>query len=301
MLAFLARRPTLAGIAFMCLGMMMFAFNDAMGKWLLGAYSVGQLLLIRSVAALAVLAPAMQRQGWHEVLHPPRPGLQMLRISLSTVEVAFFYWAVSTMPLVETSTFYLATPIYVAVMAGPVLGERIPLRRWIAIGIGFVGVVIALNPGGALFGWPMLIAFLGSLAFGVMMIVTRQLRGTPDTTLVAWQTAAALGLGAVLAPFSWTPPSLRDYLLLGLLGIVAMLAHVATNRSLKLAPASTVVPYQYTLIVWAVVLGWFVFGDVPALTTLIGAVIIIVSGIWIFFDEKRAGQEELIAAEARGE
>jgi len=294
-------RARIVGIGLMCLGISMFALNDAMGKWLLGAYSVGQLLLIRSIAALAVLGPAIQRQGWHEVLHPPRPGLQVIRIALSTVEVAFFYWAVSYMPLVETSTFYLATPIYVAVMAGPFLGERIPFRRWIAIGIGFVGVVIALNPGGALFGWPMLIAFLGSLAFGFMMIVTRQLRGTPDTTLVVWQTAAALGLGAVLAPFSWTPPTLRDYALLGLLGIIAMLAHVATNRSLKLAPASTVVPYQYTLIVWAMVLGWFVFGDMPALTTVVGAVIIVFAGIWIFFDEKRAGQEDLIAAEARGE
>ena len=130
---------------------------------------------------------------------------------------------------------------------------------------------------------------------------TRQLRGTPDTVLVAWQTAAALGLGAVLAPFSWSPPSLRDYALLGLLGIVAMLAHVATNRSLKLAPASTVVPYQYTLIVWAVVLGWIFFNDVPAWTTVIGAGVIIAAGIWIFLDEKREGQEELIAAETRGE
>lgn len=291
----------LAGIGFMCLGMMMFSFNDAMGKWLLGAYSVGQLLLIRSVAALAVLYPAMQREGWRNLMHPPRPGLQLVRIALSTVEVAFFYWAVSYMPLVETSTFYLATPIYVAVLAGPMLGETIPLRRWVAIAIGFAGVIVALNPGGALFGWPMLIAFLGSLAFGFMMIVTRQLRGTPDTTLVVWQTAAALAMGAVLAPFSWTPPSLVDYALLGLLGVVAMLAHVATNRSLKLAPASTVVPYQYTLIVWAVVLGWVFFNDVPAWTTVIGAAVIIAAGIWIFLDEKRSGQEELIAAETRGE
>ncbi|HRJ69401.1 MAG TPA: DMT family transporter [Beijerinckiaceae bacterium] len=288
MLRLFASRPTLAGIAFMCLGIAMFSLNDVMGKWLLGTYTVGQLLLIRSVAALAVLTPAILKEGVANVARPPHPLLQVLRVVLATLEVAFFYWAVSYMPLAETVTFYLAGPIYVALLARPLLGETIPMRRWAAIALGFLGVVLALNPGGATFGWPALIAFLGSFGFALMMIVTRMVRGTSDTTLVAWQTVAALIAGAVLSPFSWTTPSVRDFLLLGLLGIVAMFAHMATNRSLKLAPANVVVPYQYTLIVWAVVLGWLVFGDIPAWTTLAGAAIIVVAGFWIFFDERRA-------------
>lgn len=297
MLSVLRSRSSLAGIGFMCLGMAMFSFNDAMGKWLLGAYSVGQLLLIRSLAAMAVLAPAIHATGLKTVLHPPRPGLQLLRIALSTIEVASFYLAVSYMPLAETVTFWLATPIYVAVLSGPLLGEVTPLRRWIAIGIGFCGVLVAMNPGGAALGWPALVALAGSFCFALMMIVTRQLRGTPDTTLVVWQTMAALVLGLAAAPFGWVKPGLVDALLLSLLGIIAMIAHVATNRALKLAPASTVVPYQYTLIVWAVALGWLVFGDVPARTTVIGAAVIIAAGIWIFLDEKRERQEELAASE----
>lgn len=291
-----ASRPAVAGIVLMCVGMMMFSFNDAMGKWLLGAYSVGQVLLLRSVAALAVLTPAMLREG-RALVTPPHMRLQVARVLLSTVEVSAFYWAVTYMPLAETVTFWLAVPIYVALLAGPMLGEAIPLRRWLAIGVGFGGVVVALNPGGAALGWPALIALLGSGAFALLMIITRQLRGTPDITLVAWQTVAALLLGAVLAPFNWTPLTLFDTVLLGMLGVVAMIAHVATNRSLKLAPASVVVPYQYTLICWAVVLGWLVFGDVPAITTIVGALIIIAAGIWIFLDEKRAGQETLIEVE----
>lgn len=289
MLAILRRRPVLAGIAYMCLGIAMFSLNDVMGKWLLGTYGVGQLLLIRSAAALAVLSPAMVREGAAALLQPPQPALQVLRVALSTLEVAFFYWAVSSMPLAETVTFYLAGPIYVALLARPLLGETLPLRRWAAISVGFAGVVLALNPGGAVFGWPALIAFAGSFAFALSMIVTRLVRGTSDTVLVAWQTVAALLVGAVMAPFGWTMPTPRDLALLGLLGIVAMLAHVATNRSLKLAPANVVVPYQYTLIVWAVLFGWLVFGDVPAWTTLAGAAIIIGAGVWIFLDERRAG------------
>ena len=290
------RNPALLGIGFMCLGMMMFSLNDAMGKWLLGSYGVGQLLLIRSFAALAVLAPAMWREG-RALFFPPKPWLQLFRVALSTLEVGFFYWAVSYLPLAETTTFWLAVPIYVALLAVPLLGEHIPAWRWGAIAIGFCGVVLAVQPGGALFGWPSLIALVGSVAFAAMMIVTRHLRGTSDTTLVAWQTIAAMIGGAIFAPFNWSPPTAFDTILLSLLGIVAMLAHVATNRALKLAPASVVVPYQYTLIFWAVIAGWFVFREVPAWTTVAGAGIIIFAGLLIFWDEARGGRDDLIEVE----
>jgi drug/metabolite transporter (DMT)-like permease len=280
-------RPVLAGILFMLFGMLMFSVNDVVGKWLVATYTVGQVLLIRSAAAMIVLAPAVAREGMAVLMNPPQPKLQALRVALSTFEVAFFYWAVTYLPLAEAVTFYLAGPIYVALLARPILGEQISTQRWIAIAIGFTGVLIALNPGSAAFGWPALIAIAGSLFFAGMMIVTRQLKGTPDTTLVFWQTAAALLMGAILAPFGWVDPSWRDYALLAMLGVVALVAHMATNRSLKLAPASAVVPYQYTLIVWAVILGYLVFGDLPSLSTVLGAGIIVTAGVWIFWDETR--------------
>jgi drug/metabolite transporter (DMT)-like permease len=280
-------RPVLAGILFMLAGMFLFSVNDVVGKWLVATYTVGQVLLIRSLAALAVLAPAVMREGAATVLYPPQKRLQVIRVTLSTFEVAFFYWAVTYLPLAETVTFYLAGPIYVALLARPVLGEHIGPRRWLAIGVGFVGVLIALNPGGDAFGWPALIAIAGSLAFAGMMITTRQLRTTPDTTLVVWQMGAALVMGCILAPFGWVTPSLRDTALLAMLGVVALFAHMATNKALKLAPASTVVPYQYTLIAWAALLGYLVFGDVPPLSTAIGAAIIVMAGVWIFWDEQR--------------
>lgn len=298
MLARFSGRPALAGVAFMCLGMAMFSFNDALGKWLLGSYSVGMVLLVRSAAALCVLLPLIfARDGLRAVLSPPQPRRQGLRVTLTTFEAACFYLAVSYMPLAETVAFWLATPIYVAMLARPLLGEPMPLRRWAAIGAGFAGVMIALNPTSGNLGWPALVAVAGSFAFALCMIVTRQLRGTPDITLVTWQTVAALLLGAMLAPVGWITPGPVDFLLLGTLGIVAMAAHMLTNRSLKLAAASVVVPYQYTLIVWAVLLGFAVFGDVPAASTLLGVAIIIAAGVWIFVDEARAGQEALIAAE----
>lgn len=280
-------RAALAGILLMLGGILLFAVNDVMGKWLVATYTVGQLLLIRSIAALVVLAPFIRREGVSAFRDAPRPGLQILRVVFSTLEVAGFYWAVSYLPLADVMTYYLAGPIYVTAISALFLGEKVGWRRWLAVSIGFVGVVIALRPTTASFSWPAMIALAGSFAFSLLMIVTRQVRGTSDTVLVTWQTVAALAFGAVLAPFHWVTPSLRDFLLLALLGVVAMIAHVCVNRSLKLAPASVVVPYQYSMIVWGIVFGFVVFGDVPDISMLIGAAIIIGAGLYIFLREQR--------------
>jgi len=279
------RRAALAGIGLMTAGILLFAINDALGKWLVATYSVGQVLLIRSLAALVLLTPFVWRDRASFAV-APRWGMQTWRAVLATAEVACFYWAVSYLPLADVMAYYLAGPIFVTAIAGAVLGEPVGWRRWTAVAVGFVGVIFCLRPGSAALSWPALIALAGSFTFSLSMISTRTLRGTSDTVLVTSQTVAALAFGAVLAPLSWTPVSPRDAVLLALLGMVAMTAHVCVNRSLKLAPASTVVPYQYTTIVWAVLFGYLVFGDVPDFWMLAGAAIIIGAGLFIFLRER---------------
>lgn len=282
------RNATLAGIAMMLLGILMFSLNDVMGKWLVATYTVGQVLLLRSAAALLVIAPFVVKQGIGRTLRPERPGLQALRVALGSCEVALFYWAVSYLPLADTMTLWLAAPVWAVVLAALLLGERVDAGRWLAAAAGFVGVAIALNPSGQSLSMPALIALVGSFSFAAMMITGRQLRGTPDVTLVAWQTLGALLMGVVLLPFGWVTPSLADTALLGLLGIVAMIAHLCVTRSLKLAEASVVVPYQYTLIIWALVFGWLVFGDWPTPAMLLGAALIIAAGLALLVLERRA-------------
>ncbi|HEV7260646.1 MAG TPA: DMT family transporter [Bosea sp. (in: a-proteobacteria)] len=283
-----SRNTTLAGISMMLLGILMFSLNDVMGKWLVATYTVGQVLVLRSTAALAILLPFVFKQGVMRTLRPERPGLQVLRVALGSGEVALFYAAVSYLPLADTMTIWLAAPVWSAVLAALLLGERVDAGRWIAIAAGFAGVAIALNPTGASLSMPALLALLGSILFAGMMIAGRQLRGTPDVTLVAWQTLGALLMGLVLLPFGWVTPSWADTALLGLLGIVAMVAHLCVTRSLKLAEASVVVPYQYTLIVWALVFGWLVFGDWPTPAMLAGSALIVAAGLALLVLERRA-------------
>lgn len=281
------RSATLAGIGMMLLGMLMFALNDVMGKWLVATYTVGQVVLIRSIAALLVLTPYMAKVGVSGLVSVPRPWAQVGRVACATGEVALFYWAVSYLPLADVMTYWLAAPIYVVVISALTMGERVDARRWLCVAAGFIGVLIALWPSPQTLTLPAILSIIGSLLFALMVVLGRQLRGTPDLTLVTWQTAGALLVGIALLPTGWVTPSWVDLALLGLLGIVAMVAHVCVTRSLKLAPASVVTPYQYTLIVWAVVFGWLVFGDVPALHMLVGAAVIVASGIVLFFIEAR--------------
>ncbi len=284
-----AARRALAGIGLMLAGIGLFSLNDALGKWLLATYSVGELLLVRSAAALLLLAPFVRQAGLAAFRTAPRPGLQIVRVVLSTLEVAMFFWAVSYLPLADTVTFYLAGPIYVTALSVILLGESVGWRRWTAVLVGFAGVVLALRPSAASFTLPALIALVGSVFFSLLMITTRLLRETSNTVLIAGQIGGTLLFGAVIAPFRWTTPSPRDLALLSLFGVLSIMALACVNLSLKLAPASVVVPYQYTIIVWAIVLGYVVFGDLPDVFTLSGAIIIIATGLYIFWRERMRG------------
>jgi drug/metabolite transporter (DMT)-like permease len=279
------------GIGLMLLGVFLFSVNDVMGKWFVSTYSVGQVLLLRSVAALAILLPLMRRQRLPFAL-PSQLGLHVLRVAFSTLEVTCFYCAVMYLPLADVMTYYLAGPIYVAVLAFFVLGEQLDARRVAAIGVGFLGVLVALRPSPETFSLPALIALAASVSYALLMITTRKLRENHDTTLVFGQILGTLAFGLVVAPFAWVPPGSLELAGIFLLGIVSMVAHVCVNRSLKLAPASVVTPYQYTFIIWAILLGYIFFGDVIEPWTLLGAAVICLAGLALLILEREAARRE---------
>jgi len=291
--------PTGLGVAVMLLGMLLFALNDAMGKWLVSTYSQGQVILIRSVAALVILVPIVWKGGLSGLMKIERPSLQVARVFVSTAELFCFYFAVAALPLADVMTYWLAAPIYVAALSPFLLGEKVGWRRWTAIAIGFVGVLIALQPSSASLTSAALFSILGSAAFAFMMLSGRQLRNTPDTVLAFWQIIGAGLAGHVavfVTPSGWLPvQSGFDLAFLGLLGVVAMAAHVLVNRALKLADAATVAPLQYTLLLWAVVFGWLFFDDVPQTSIVVGAGLIVLSGLYIFFRENtlKRGREKV--------
>lgn len=280
----------LAGIGLMLVAVALFSCGDAIGKFMVSTYAVGQLLFLRACAAFVVLAPMILRRR-DAFVGLERPWLQLLRIVLSTGEVGLFFLAAAYLPLADVITYYLAAPIFVTAASAIFLREHVGWRRWTAVGVGFVGVLVALRPSGAGLGWPSLIALGGSLSFTTLMLITRSLRSTPDIVLATSQFAGTFTVGGLLTLFAWVPPTPRDVGLFMLAGVISVTALLCLNRSLKLAAASVVVPYQYTMIIWAVIFGYAVFGEVPSHATLIGAAIIIAAGLYIFLREQAMGRQ----------
>jgi S-adenosylmethionine uptake transporter len=280
------RNVLLAGILLMLAGDFLFALNDAMGKWLVASFSVGQVVLMRSIGAFFVLGPMIAHQGAARLFRMERVELQILRVVMVTLDTAFFYAAVVHMPLADVMSFYMAGPIYVAALSHLLLGEKVGWRRWLAILLGFCGVLIMLKPSSEAFSPSSGFAFVGSIAFAFAIILNRRLRGTSDTNLVTWQTIGAMVVGGVLTIGAWKTPSALDLSAMLLLGIVSCGGHLMITRALKLAPASTLAPLHYTLLLWAVVFGLVFFGDVPSLRILIGSGVVVLAGLFIFHRQK---------------
>ncbi|TIV86048.1 MAG: DMT family transporter, partial [Mesorhizobium sp.] len=197
-----------------------------------------------------------------------------------------FYAAVVHLPLADVMSFYMAGPIYVAALSHLLLGEKVGWRRWLAILVGFCGVLIILKPSSAAFSLSSSYALIGSVAFGFAIILGRLLRGTSDTTLVTWQTIGTLIVGGALTIGAWNTPSALDFGAMLLLGVVSCAAHLMITRALKLAPASTLAPLHYSLLLWAIVFGLVLFGDVPSPRILAGSAIVVLAGIFIFHRQK---------------
>jgi S-adenosylmethionine uptake transporter len=276
----------LAAVLLMLGGDFMFALNDALGKWLVATFSVGQVVLIRSVGAFIILGPMIARQGVGELLRPQRPWLQLLRVVMATTDTVLFYAAVVYLPLADVMTLYMAGPIYVAAISHMFLGEKVGWRRWLAILAGFVGVLIALRPSSAALSLASIYALVGSLSFAIATVLNRSLRGTRDGTLVTWQTVGALVGGMALSVGNWQPAGAMDLFAMLLLGVISCIAHLMITRALKMAPASTLAPLHYSLLIWGVAFGLMFFSDVPDSQILLGSAVIVLAGLFIFHRQK---------------
>ena len=280
------------GIGLYLAGVGFFALNDALGKWLVGNnYTVAQLLFVRAIGAVAILVPIMLRlritfrvQGdWR---------LHAARLLLQTLDSYCFYLSTWYLPLVDVMTFYMSGPIILTAISGLVLRERVGPYRWSAVVIGFMGVVIALAPGseqsvsnnetlGAL------IALLGAAAFAISLAMTRRLRDNHPMPLVLSQFVVGGVVGAALCPFAWTPPSVIDFGWMLILGVGAAGCFLLITRALALAPASLLAPFQYSAIFWAGLFGWIWWAHTPTPRIILGNAILIASGLFVFYRERR--------------
>ena len=273
-------KPAGAGILLYSAGIFFFAVSDAVGKWLVVDYGPAQIMALRTLGVLPILAGVVLRGGI-TILPRRRWGLQLLRVVVASIDTFAFYCACRALPLVDVMTYYLAAPLFVVALSALALGEYVDARRWAAVSVGFVGVVIALRPSSAAISWSALIALGGSAMFAANMTMTRRLRDMHWLSLVLIQLIGSGIVGGTVAVASWVPTSPAVILSMALLGLMSMACFGAITRALALAPASLLAPLQYASIVWAALIGWLVWGDVPSATTLAGIAIIVGSGLFV--------------------
>lgn len=286
----MTRPNTLAGIAFMSAGVFLFATNDTLGKMLVGTYPVGQLMVVRGLVGLAIILPLLRRYRLPLLVRDDRPRLQLIRFALAPAEASLFFWALITLPLAEVITYYQAAPIWVVALSALFLGEKVGWRRWTAVVAGFLGVVIALYPQAAPSPGA-LSALAGSVLYAGYLIATGRLSTIPRLVLTAQQLLATTLYGAVIVGFEgWVTPTPRDLLFFVILGIGSLGGNLCVNISLRLGPAVTIVPFQYTMLLWGFLLGFLFFGDIPGPAGLLGAATIVAAGLFILLREHRLAQ-----------
>jgi S-adenosylmethionine uptake transporter len=261
-----------------------FAVNDALGKALIVTFGLGQLMIMRSLGGFIILAPMIARGNDKPFVNVQRPGLQVSRAVLATLDTALFYAACLYLPLADVITFYMAGPIYLAVASRIFLKEQVSLMQWALIIFGFIGVLIALKPSSASFSLGAGFAIIGSVSYSLAMVINKVLNKTGDTSLVTYQTTFGLLFGLVLAiaAGNWAPMNVTAMGSLLVLGVTGTIGHLLLTRSVKLAPVSVLAPFQYTLLLWGVILGFLFFDEIPDQATLIGAVMIIIAGFFLF-------------------
>lgn len=287
-----AKPSVLGGIAFMLVSVIIFTLVNVFSKIVMATYPPAQVFFIRGFGAMAVMLPLLARDNFAAARNLPRPGIQILRVALSVSDAMLFFTAIKYIPLVDATTCYLAAPIFVTAFSAIFLREQVGWRRWTAVLVGFIGVLIALRPTGASMSWPALLALAGCLCQSILMIITRYVRGSSNVFLATAQVAGSFVFGGLVTAFVFVPPTWLMVVLLMISGIVNVAGVICVNRALIVAPASIVAPFQYTMIVWAILLGFLAFGDIPSLNTTIGAAIVAGAGIYIFLRERKVTRRE---------
>jgi drug/metabolite transporter (DMT)-like permease len=282
-----AKDASLRGIRWMLLSMFLFACLDAGIKVLARDFAAQQILAVRFAVFLALVVALVGRNRIVTVMRSRRPALQVARVLVLLAEMAVFVAAIRLLPLGDVHAVAASTPLIVTALAQPLLGERVGSRRWAAVGVGMVGLLVVIRPG-LTASWAMLVPLGGAVLWAAYQILVRAVSrvDSTDTTLVYTALGGLLVTG-VLAPFGWVEPDGREWALLGVVALLGAGAHVALIRALDCAPASVVQPFAYSLVVWAVVLGFALFGDVPDRWTILGSLVIVSSGLYVWHREHR--------------
>ena len=275
------------GILLMNLAMFLMACMDGITKTLATGYSVPQILSVRFLIFCLFALVIARPKNLTAAFHSKHPYLQIARSLIIVVEVGVFIVAFRYLPLADAHAISGIAPLLVTALAVPFLGEKVGLRRWSAIAIGFSGLLVTVRPGMGVFDLAALIPLAGAGLWAVYQILVRKVAEDSAATSLLYMAFIGAIVMTCLAPFFWRTPDTTGWLLLVALGLVGSLGHYILIKAFQFAPASTLQPFHYIVLLWATVVGYTVFGDLPDLWTILGAIVIAGSGLYAFYREQR--------------
>jgi drug/metabolite transporter (DMT)-like permease len=280
---------TALGALLTMFAMLCFAGMDTISKWLVADYAVTQMMWIRSALFFLFAWFVVRKRGLRAALRSARPGLQIVRSLVAIVEGAAFVLAFRYLPLADTHAVAATSPLLVIALGVLFLGERAGLARWLAVAAGFAGVMLIVRPGFRTIDWPLFIPLAGALLWATYQLLTRLSArfDTPDTSLV-WSALVAFVATCFVGPLEWRWPTPAAWALMAVISLIGAAAHYALIKALDYAEAGAVQPYAYTLLVWATLLGWLVFDDIPDRWTILGAAIVVASGLYTWHHDRKA-------------
>ena len=278
----------LVGIGLMIAAFAIFAMLNATAKYLVVSLGLGLVVFGRYAFSLIFVAIWVWQQGGASLLVTGHGPLQVLRGLLLITSTGANFAALAYLQLAQTAAISFSNPLWVCALSPLLLGERVGPRRWVAVVIGFIGVLVIIRPGTVSFHWAMLLALASALATALYQIATRKV-GADDRAITSLFYASLVGsvAAAPAAPIGWVMPDLGQWGLLALMGLYGMVGHHMLTQAHRMAPAPVLAPFVYSQIVWMAIIGFVVFGDVPDTWTVVGASVVVASGLYVFYREQQ--------------
>jgi drug/metabolite transporter (DMT)-like permease len=276
------------GLAYAFMANLAFALVSVLGKWLTEAYPIIEIAFFRAAFGLLPCLYFVWRAGGAPSLRTSRPAAQFCRAAIWLLSFLMSFEALRLLPVADATTYFFASPLFLAALSAPILGERVGPRRWTAILVGFVGVLVIASPTGDILQLGAVFGVGSALCYATGTLLVRSMSRTETSAAIVFYTHV---LGAVLCglalPFFWVAPPWQHWLAMAAIGLGGGVSHFWTAQAVRYAPVAAIAPITYTQLVWAVLFGFLVWHDVPTLHLLIGAAIVTIAGIHIARHEGR--------------
>jgi len=280
------------GILLMIGSTIVFALQDGISRHLAGAYNTWMVVMIRYwfFAAFVIFLAARSRGGLRAATRTEQPVLQIFRGLLLAGEVCVAIYGFTVLGLIQSQAVFICYPLLVAALSGPVLGEKVGWRRWVAIGIGLVGVMIILQPGVGVFNPAAIIPLISALMFALYGLLTRYVaRRDTAATSFFWTGVTGAVMMTAIGIWFWQPMIGTDWIWMSILCVTGVLGHWLLIKCYEVAEAGAVQPFAYFHLIWASILGMTVFGEVLRDNILIGAALIVGAGLFTLWRERVKG------------